>query len=219
MTAPLIQLDDVVFGYTPDQRLFDGLNFTLEPGQRVGLTGPNGCGKSTMLHLITGLLRPEAGEVQAFGRRRRGENDFREVRRQAGYLLQDSEDQLFCPTVLEDVMFGPLNFGVRTREARNIASETLERLGLAGYEHRVTYKLSGGEKRLVALATVLAMQPRVLLLDEPTAGLDVETEARLAGVLDALEQEIILISHNRKFLDRITNTVYRLDNRHLVATA
>lgn len=219
MTGPLIQLEGLEFGYTPEQRLFDGLNFTLDAGQRVGLTGPNGCGKSTMLHLITGLLRPEAGTVRAFGRPRRSERDFHDVRRQAGYLLQDSEDQLFCPTVLEDVMFGPLNFGVRPGEARAIAADTLQSLGLDGYGQRVTYKLSGGEKRLVALATVLAMQPRVLLLDEPTAGLDVETEARIGGILEALDQEIILISHNRKFLDRITNTVYLLDNRHLVASA
>jgi len=164
-------------------------------------------------------LQPDSGTIDAFGRRRKFERDFMEVRRQAGYLLQDSEDQLFCPTVLEDVMFGPRNFGFSSTEAREIAMETLSTLGLEGYGERVTYKLSGGEKRLVALAAVLAMRPRVLLLDEPTAGLDVETESRLAGILEQLEQEIILISHNRRFLDRITNTVYTLQNDGLVASA
>jgi cobalt/nickel transport system ATP-binding protein len=113
-------------------------------------------------------------------------------------------------------MFGPLNFGARREEARRVAMETLETLGCGNYAHRVTYKLSGGEKRLIALAAVLAMRPRVLLLDEPTAGLDADTEERLARILEGLEQEIILISHNRPFLERITNTVYTLDHHVLV---
>lgn len=216
MMTPIIRLSGIQFGYQPDQPLFTDLNFALEEGQRIGLTGANGRGKSTMFHLITGLLRPDAGTIEAFGRRRVSPRDFHEVRRQAGYLLQDSEDQLFCPTVLEDVMFGPLNFGRSQHDAREIARQTLHALGLLGYEHRVTYKLSGGEKRLVALATVMAMQPRVLLLDEPTAGLDAATEARLADILESVDQEIVLISHNQPFLDRITTSVYTLDNSELV---
>lgn len=216
MSGPLIRLMDLRFGYLEDAPLFRGLNFSLDVGQRVGLTGANGRGKSTMLHLITGLLRPQGGTIEAFGRVRRSPADFHEVRRQAGYLLQDAEDQLFCPTVLEDVMFGPLNFGVRREEAREIALETLETLGCGNYAHRVTYKLSGGEKRLIALAAVLAMRPRVLLLDEPTAGLDAATEERLATILEGLEQEIILISHHRPFLERITTTIYTLDHEELV---
>lgn len=215
MSGPLLRMTEVEFAYHPGRPLFSGLNFTLDEGQRVGLTGANGRGKSTMLHLLTGLLRPQAGTIEAFGRIRRTTSDFHEVRRQAGYLLQDADDQLFCPTVLEDVMFGPLNFGAGREEARRIAMETLDSLGLAGYAPRVTYKLSGGEKRIIALATVLAMRPRVLLLDEPTSGLDAETEERLATILEGLPQEIILISHNRPFLERITNTLYTLDEEEL----
>lgn len=218
MSGPLLRMTEVEFAYHPGIPLFSGLNFTLDEGQRVGLTGANGRGKSTMLHLLTGLLRPQAGTIEAFGRVRRHTADFHEVRRQAGYLLQDADDQLFCPTVIEDVMFGPLNFGAGREEARRIAMETLDSLGLAGYAPRVTYKLSGGEKRIIALATVLAMRPRVLLLDEPTSGLDADTEERLATILEGLPQEIILISHNRPFLDRITNTVYTLDHHVLVET-
>jgi len=216
VSGPLFRLVGVDFAYLTGQPLFTDLNFTLGAGQRIGLTGANGRGKSTLLHLLTGLLRPQAGTVEAFGRVRRSAQDFHEVRRMAGYLLQDADDQLFCPTVLEDVMFGPLNFGASAAEARRIALETLETLGCGGYAHRVTYKLSGGEKRIIALATVLAMRPRVLLLDEPTSGLDADTEERLATILEGLEQEIILISHNRPFLERITNTVYTLDHHVLV---
>ena len=138
----------------------------------MALLGPNGCGKTTLLHLIVGLLRPSAGQIEAFGRQRMAEADFHEVRRRVGLLFQDADDQLFCPTVAEDVAFGPLNLGKSRDEVRRIVAGTLDSLGLAGYEHRVTYRLSGGEKRLVALATVLAMQPEVLLLDEPSGGLD-----------------------------------------------
>ena len=117
----------------------------------MALLGPNGCGKTTLLHLIVGLLRPNAGQIEAFGRRRVAEADFHEVRRRVGLLFQDADDQLFCPTVAEDVAFGPLNLGKSRDEVRRIVAATLDSLGLAGYEHRVTYQLSGGEKRLVAL--------------------------------------------------------------------
>ena len=130
----------------------------------MGLTGPNGSGKSTLLKLIVGLVRATAGRVEVFGRFRTCERDFHEVRGRVGLLFQDSDDQLFCPTVAEDVAFGPLNLGQSRDAARRIVTETLDALGLADYQDRITYQLSGGEKRLVALAAVLAMQPEVLLL-------------------------------------------------------
>lgn len=205
MSDPTIALSEIDFAYPGAPALFSNLAFSFYPGDRVALKGPNGSGKSTLLHLITGLLRPRNGTVFAFGKVRRGEPDFREVRRAAGYLLQDSDDQLFCPTVLDDLMFGPLNYGVPREEARDKALRLLDDLGLDGYGDRVTYKLSGGEKRLVALATVLALEPQVLLLDEPTAGLDAATEDRLAEILERLTLDLILVSHNDRFAERITN--------------
>jgi cobalt/nickel transport system ATP-binding protein len=131
------------------------------------------------------------------------EADFHEVRARAGLLFQDSDDQLFCPTVLEDVAFGPLNLGRTTEEARTDALRTLAALGLSGFEERVTHRLSAGEKRLVALATVLAMNPRVLLLDEPTNGLDEATETRLTELLAGMPQAMLIVSHDRRFLERL----------------
>jgi cobalt/nickel transport system ATP-binding protein len=179
------------------------VDLSLGPGERVALIGPNGAGKSTLLHLLVGLQVPSAGEVQAFGRARRVEADFHEVRARAGLLFQDSDDQLFCPTVLEDVAFGPLNLGRTTEEARTDALRTLAALGLSGFEERVTHRLSAGEKRLVALATVLAMNPRVLLLDEPTNGLDEATETRLTELLAGMPQAMLIVSHDRRFLERL----------------
>ena len=124
-----------------------------------------------------------------------------EVRQKVGLLFQNADDQLFCPTVIEDVAFGPLNQGKKPEEAVRIARETMDRLGLNGFEDRVTYKLSGGEKKLVSLATVLAMQPQVLLLDEPTAGLDEKTKERLVHILKNLEITFMVVSHENHFLE------------------
>ncbi len=215
VNEPLISLSNVSFAYEPSRPVLTGLDLELAPRERVGLVGPNGSGKSTILALIVGLLRPSAGQIRIFGKLRTRETDFHEVRGRVGLLFQDSDDQLFCPTVAEDVAFGPLNLGVPRTEVRRIVAETLQVLGLAGYEDRITYRLSGGEKRLVALATVLAMQPEVLLLDEPIAGLDEEATARVMEVLARLPLAMLLISHQREILDRLTNRTLRLTNGRL----
>lgn len=202
MTEPLIELSHVTFAYPgAPQPVFQDFNFQLLPDNHVGLTGPNGCGKTTMLHLIMGLLRPQAGSIIVFGEEVKKEQDFVKVRQRVGLLFQNPDDQLFCPTVLEDVAFGPLNQGKAPAEAVQIARETMERLGLAGFEDRVTYKLSGGEKKLVSLATVLAMQPRLLLLDEPTTGLDEATRHRLIHILQDLDIGYMIVSHEPEFLN------------------
>ncbi len=202
MTEPLIELSHVTFAYPgAPQPVFQDFNFQLLPDNHVGLTGPNGCGKTTMLHLIMGLLRPQAGSIIIFGEEVKKEQDFVKVRQRVGLLFQNPDDQLFCPTVLEDVAFGPLNQGKAPAEAVQIARETMERLGLAGFEDRVTYKLSGGEKKLVSLATVLAMQPRLLLLDEPTTGLDEATRHRLIHILQDLDIGYMIVSHEPEFLN------------------
>ncbi|MBN2477229.1 MAG: ABC transporter ATP-binding protein [Pirellulales bacterium] len=210
MSEPLIRFRDVDFSYGPDRPVLCGCNFQLAAGQRVALVGPNGSGKTTLLHLVVGLLEPDAGRIEAFGQVRRSQHDFHEVRRRAGLLFQDADDQLFCPTVAEDVAFGPLNLGKPRGQIRRIVAETLDSLGLAGYEHRITYRLSGGEKRLVALAAVLAMQPDVLLLDEPASGLDERATDRLAEILAGLPQAMVVVSHDRGFLERTTAETLRL---------
>jgi len=211
----LIRSRGVAFAYEPGRPVLEGLDFELRRGERVGLTGANGSGKTTFLHLAVGLLHPTAGEIEAFGQVRRHEADFVEVRQRAGLLFQDPEDQLFCPTVAEDVAFGPLNLGKTRDQAVAAVAETLESLGLEGYEDRVTYKLSGGEKRLVSLATILAMKPEVLLLDEPTSGLDEHSEKRLLDILTSLSLTMVVASHNREFLKSTTNKALLLKNGRL----
>lgn len=222
----LLELRGASFNYGDRPVLVDA-HLRLEAGERVALVGPNGAGKSTLLHLLVGLQAPAGGEVWAFGQVRRAESDFQEVRTRVGLLFQDSDDQLFCPTVLEDLAFGPLNLGRSPTQARADAQRTLDLLGLGSLAERVTHRLSAGEKRLVALGTVLAMDPEVLLLDEPTNGLDEVTEARLTDYLAAAPQAMLIVSHDRRFLERLVTralvleegllteaTVHRHPHRH-----
>ncbi len=210
---PVLELCGIDFSH-PDRPVLKGVDLRLAAGERLALIGPNGAGKTTLLQLLVGLRAPSSGEVRVFGRPRRREADFHEVRARVGLLFQDSDDQLFCPTVLEDVAFGPLNLGRPRAQALVDARHTLDRLGLRGFEERVTHRLSAGEKRLVALATVLAMDPQVLLLDEPTNGLDEATEARLTEHLAAAPQAMIIVSHDRVFLERLaTRAVALTDGR------
>ncbi len=207
--APLIELSGITFGY-PGKEIFQGLNFSLNPGDRIGLIGPNGSGKTTLLRVVMGLLKPAAGEVRIFGKPRSGEKAFREVRKRISLLFQDADDQLFCPTVREDIAFGPLNLGKSPEAANRIVERVCSQLGLEGFEDRVTYRLSGGEKKLVCLGTLLAMEPEVLLLDEPTASVDVETTNRIAKILNKSDLSYLLVSHDRRFLVKTTRSMLHL---------
>lgn len=180
-----------------------GVDLVLQAGERLALVGANGAGKTTLLETVVGLRPLAGGDIEAFGEPRRDEAAFRAMRRRVQLLFQDSDDQLFSPTVLDDTMFGPLNLGLARAEARARAEATLARLELDGFGPRMTHRLSGGEKRLVALATVLAMEPDVLLLDEPTNGLDEATAARIVALLASLDQAMIVVSHDRLVLEKI----------------
>jgi cobalt/nickel transport system ATP-binding protein len=199
----LIMLEDIHFAYPGQMPVLDGASLKLDSGQRLSLVGPNGAGKSTLMRIVLGLQRPDQGSVTVFGTERKHETDFHEVRRRVGLVFQDPDDQLFCPTVAEDIAFGPLNLGKSKDEALEIVDQVLADLELMHLRDRITHKLSGGEKRLVTLATVLAMAPEVLLLDEPTNALDTKNEARLLDILNALPQAILLVSHNPIFRAKV----------------
>jgi cobalt/nickel transport system ATP-binding protein len=206
----MIEIRELVFGYPHGKRVFDGLDFSVRRGERVGLVGPNGAGKSTLMHLVMGLLEPWEGEIRVLGTPRRREKDFHEVRRRVGLLFQDSDDQLFCPTVEEDIAFGPLNLGKSHAEAREIVRQCCGLLGLDGQQKALTHKLSGGEKRLVALASVAAMRPECLLLDEPAAGLDEQKTALLLRYLREYADTYVIASHDRDLLAAATDRVFRI---------
>jgi len=211
-----IEMADVGFQYPSGRKVIENVDFQLKAGDKIGLIGPNGSGKSTFLHLIMGLMKPTTGDIRLFGKPVQKEEDFQKSRRKIGLLFQHADDQLFSPTVLEDVAFGPLNLGCPPAEARAMALKTLENLELTGFEERVTYRLSGGEKKLVALATVLVMAPEVLLLDEPTTGLDEATIIRIIDILNQLEIGYVIVSHEYDFLARATRLIYSIHEGRIV---
>ncbi|PKR91034.1 cobalt ABC transporter ATP-binding protein [Pleomorphomonas diazotrophica] len=195
--------------------VLDRVDLRLDSGERLALAGANGAGKTTLLRAIVGLEAVETGKILAFDRPRRDDGDFRDLRQRVGFLFQDSDDQLFAPTVIEDVAFGPLNLGFTPAQAVERAKAVLADLDLLSLERRVTHHLSGGEKRLVALAGVLAMDPDVLLLDEPTNALDEAHLARLTAILAELPVTMILVSHDAHFLATLSTRAVLLEDGRL----
>lgn len=212
----VFSLDHISFSYAGSKPLFTDLSLTLAAGQRLGLYGANGAGKTTLFRIIMGLERPQSGHVLLHGIPLEKEKDFRALRRKVGLVLQNADDQLFCPTVLEDVSFGPLNLGLSQEEADRKARTVLTSLGLSGYEDRLTHQLSGGEKKLVSLAGILAMEPEAMLLDEPTTALDENAVRRLADILEKLPHARIVISHDKAFLEQVSDSILILRDGVLI---
>ena len=213
----ILALSRIYFAYPQERLLFEDLNFSLRPGERLGLFAPNGSGKSTLLRLMIGLEKPRQGEVSFQGELVANDAGWLNLRRKVGVVLQYAEDQLFCPTVLDDVAFGPLNLVVGREAAGDAALRALQALELEELAPRLTHKLSGGEKKLVALATVLAMNPEALLLDEPAAGLDGTAEAKLVDALQTSPAARLVISHDREFLRKTTDQVMTIASGRLEA--
>jgi len=211
---PLLELKDISYHYPNQPPVIENCFFSVDTG-KTGLIGANGCGKTTLLELMVGLLKPQKGTILFHGRELANRKDYRLLRKSVGFLFQNSDDQLFSPTVIEDVTFGPLNLGYTAEEAREAAHDVLANLGLSDFHDRVTHRLSGGEKKLVALATILVMKPRLLLLDEPTNNLDPKTRTQLVEILQELDLAQVIISHDWDFLENTTNTLFTIEHGHL----
>jgi len=202
--TPTIEVENLVFGYPQQKPVLQGISFTLQPGERVALLGLTGAGKSTLLENLIGLKMPQSGEIRVRGTKLE-QATLPQVRRSIGFCFQDANDQLFMPTILEDVTFGPRNYGVPPGVARDRALSLLAEFGLVEFVNRSAHELSGGQKRLAALAAILALEPAILILDEPTNGLDPSWRRHLAKVLFQLPVEVILIaSHDLNWIGKTT---------------
>ncbi len=208
--VPYLDLQHLRYSYGPKPLLEDA-SLVIEQGERVVLSGPTGSGKTTLLHCILGLLKPVDGQITILGKTCHNENDFSIARRQVGLLFQEPDDQLFCPTVEQDVAFGPLNLGYNEKQSSLIAKGMLERVGLTGYESRLPHSLSGGEKRLAAFAGLLAMEPRMFLLDEPSNGLDEASRERIEGILLDTKATCLIVSHDQRLAEKLGTRKIRLD--------
>lgn len=195
--TPLIRVRNLRYRYDDGTPALDGVDFDLFPGETVALLGANGSGKTTFVLHLNGLLAGE-GSIEVCGASVTPATAAR-VRRQIGLVFQDSDNQLFMPTVLEDVAFGPLNSGIASAAALAHAREALARVGMEGAAHRAPYHLSAGEKKRVAIAGILAMRPEILILDEPTTFLDPPTRHALLDLLRGLPQAKIVVTHDIPF--------------------
>ena len=209
-SSPLIAFEGLRFSRRKGgPALFSDLSLALGPNERIGILGKNGSGKSTLLHIGAGLLLPDAGRVLHAGVPCRTEKDFVQARKRLGYLLQQAEDQLFCSSILEDVAFGPHNLGLSAAESEKKARAMLQELGLAPLADRNGQRLSGGEQKLAALASILVMDVSLLFLDEPTNNLDEHSRALLLRVLERYNLPALIVSHDLPFL-LATCTSFRL---------
>jgi cobalt/nickel transport system ATP-binding protein len=195
-----------------------GVSFAVGEGECVGLIGPNGAGKSTLMLHLNGILPLKAGcgTISVAGLRL-GTDNIHEIRRRVGVLFQSPDDQLFCPTVFEDVAFGPAQFGLGEEEIRRRADDSLARVGLAGFGSRSPHHLSLGEKRRVCLAGVLACEPTLLVLDEPTSNLDPRGRRELAALLREIPATKIIATHDLELVVELCPRVLVLDGGRIVA--
>jgi len=214
--APLIEVDNLSFRYPDGQQALNGVSLRVYEGERVAIVGPNGAGKSTLILHLNGILGSEDGRVRVAGLPVAGEH-VKRVRALVGLVFQDPDDQLFSPTVFEDVAYGPLYMGLPEGEVRRRVSRALAAVGMEGYADRVPHRLSAGEKKRIALATVLAMEPSVLVLDEPTAGLDPRGRRMLIRLLGTMTQTMIVSTHDLLMVRDLFPRMVILDRGRVVA--
>jgi len=235
MSAPALEVRNLSFHYPDGRFALRGISFQLALSESVGLVGPNGAGKSTLLLHLNGIL-PSRGQYEHHHHHigddvhaHTGEPqiwvdglavsdpNLPQVRRRVGLLFQDPDDQLFCPTVVEDVMFGPLNLGHNPAKARQIAQQSLSAVGLVGYEDRLPHHLSFGERKRVCLAGVLACEPMILALDEPTSNLDPRGRRQFINILHNLPAVKIIATHDLEMVFEICSRVLLLDEGRVQA--
>jgi cobalt/nickel transport system ATP-binding protein len=210
-----IEVRNLRYRYDDGSVAVDGIDFVLESGETVALLGPNGSGKTTFVLQLNGLLRGE-GEVRICGVKL-DEKTLSQARGRVGLVFQDSDEQLFMPTVLEDVAFGPRNQGMTPEAALQKAHECLDQVGMAEMAHKAPYHLSAGEKRRVALAGVLAMSPEILVLDEPTTYLDPPGQRQLLTLLRRLPQSKLIVTHDILFARAIAQRAVFFQKGKLIA--
>lgn len=195
MSHPIVEVKDLQYAYPDGTHAVRGLSFRIQEGESVAIVGANGAGKSTLLRHLNGCLTPTAGTVR-IGDFPLTKETLQQVRRTVGMVFQDPDDQLFMPTVFDDVAFGPLNLGLPPREVEGRVLRALAQVEAEHLRERPPYKLSGGEKRAVAIATVLAMSPAILVLDEPSTGLDPRARRRLIQLLGSFGHTKIIATHD-----------------------
>jgi cobalt/nickel transport system ATP-binding protein len=216
MTTPALEVRDLAYAYPDGRQVLYGVNLTVHAGERVALLGPNGAGKTTLVLHLNGILTAGHGSVTVAGLPVAREH-LLEIRRRVGVVFQDPDDQLFMPTVAEDVAFGPTNLGLDREAVAERVTEALTAVGMADHADRAPHHLSFGQRRRVAVATVLAMRPEILVLDEPTSNLDPASRRELADILESLSLPTLVVTHDLPYAWQLCPRSVLLDDGVVVA--
>ena len=211
-----IEVHNLSYRYPDGHAALDGVTLRIEPGEKVGLVGPNGAGKSTLILHLNGIFRCTSGTVHVCDVEI-SEQTLGKVRAAVGLVFQDPDDQLFSPTVFEDVAFGPMHMGLREPEVRRRVTAALTAVNMADYQQRVSHHLSTGEKKRIAIATVLSMDPEILVMDEPAAGLDPRARRGFIKLLQDLPQTMLVATHDIRLVQEVFTRVLVMDHGRIVA--
>jgi len=211
----VIEIDNLVYTYPDGQQALKGVNLRVWEGEKVAIIGPNGAGKTTLLLHLNGILNGD-GMVRVMGTEVRGRH-LGAIRAKVGMVFQDPDDQLFSPTVFEDVAFGPLHSGLPEEEVRRRVRRALAQVGMEGFENRMPHHLSLGERKRIAIATVLSMDPAILVLDEPSSELDPRSRRSLIQLLERLPQTMLVASHDMRLVRDLCPRTVIMDEGRIVA--
>ncbi|MGA1862495.1 ABC transporter ATP-binding protein [Deferribacter thermophilus] len=195
--------------------LFKDVNLHLKHKDKIAIIGPNGAGKTTLLKIISGLKKANSGSIEIFHERIVSEKEFEKVRKKIGLLFQNPDDQLIFPNVKDDIAFGLFNLGFDKATIQKRVDNVIKTLHIEHLADKVTFKLSGGEKKLVALAGILVCEPEILLLDEPSAGLDNKSMEKIGEIIKSLDKTVLIVSHNLEFVKQITDKIFQLTSNGL----
>ncbi len=221
MTDIHLETKNLSFTYHDGTQALKNVNIQIKKGEKIAIMGPNGAGKSTLFSHFNGLSEPTSGHVEIDGEKIIFERDeLLKVRQKVGIVFQDPNDQLFAPTVKEDVAFGPMNLGLEYEEVERRIAESLEMVGMSGFEDKTPHHLSGGQQKRVAIAGIVAMRPDIMILDEPTAGLDPEGVDKVLDILNKLNSEgmsIVISSHDIEMVNEFADKIFVLYNGEIIA--
>ena len=216
-----LETKNLTFTYPDGTQALKSVNLKIKKGEKIAIMGPNGAGKSTLFSHFNGLTEPTSGHVEIDGEKIIFERDeLLKVRQKVGIVFQDPNDQLFAPTVKEDVAFGPMNLGLEYEEVEKRIKESLEMVGMSGFEEKTPHHLSGGQQKRVAIAGIIAMRPDIMILDEPTAGLDPEGVDKVLNILNNLNEDgmsIVISSHDIEMVNQFADKIFVLYSGQIIA--
>jgi len=211
----ILELEKISVSFEGRGDVLKNLSLDVFKGEKIGIKGANGSGKTTLLFAIEGFVKISDGKIKLFGKEMISENDFRETRKKIGFLFQNSDDQLFSPTVEDDIAFGPLNLGWDRNKIKEKVDEVIEYFGIEHLRKRFSHTLSFGEKKIVSIASIVVMEPELYLLDEPTSALDEETAEKLKNFIVSKDETFIIVSHYVDFIENVCDKIYLLSDGKL----